>query len=263
MLTKRIIPCLDVKNGRVVKGINFVGLKDAGDPVELAKTYSENGADEICFLDITASIEARGALVDVIRRTAKEVFVPLTVGGGVNDPADLGELLRAGADKVSINSGAVRNPDLIKQAALQYGSQCIVIAIDVKSSATKPSGWEVFVKGGREATGIDALEWAEKTVSLGAGEILLTSMDADGTKNGYDIPITSVISEKLNVPVIASGGAGNLSHIVDVFQQTKADAALLASLLHYGELTISQIKQRLQEEKIPVRILKEEVTWNK
>jgi cyclase len=263
MLTKRIIPCLDVKNGRVVKGINFVGLKDAGDPVELAKTYSENGADEICFLDITASIEARGALVDVIRRTAKEVFVPLTVGGGVNDPADVGELLRAGADKVSINSGAVRNPDLIKQAALQYGSQCIVIAIDVKSSATKPSGWEVFVKGGREATGIDALEWAEKTVSLGAGEILLTSMDADGTKNGYDIPITSMISEKFNVPVIASGGAGNLSHIVDVFKQTKADAALLASLLHYGELTISQIKQRLQEEKIPVRILKEEATWNK
>jgi cyclase len=255
MLTKRIIPCLDVKNGRVVKGINFVGLKDAGDPVELAKAYNDSGADEICFLDITASVEARGALIDVISRTAKEVFIPLTVGGGVNEPKDIGELLRAGADKVSINSGAVRNPELLKEGAKQYGSQCIVIAIDVKHSNNTSSGWEVFVKGGREATGLDALEWAQKTVNLGAGEILLTSMDADGTKAGYDIDLTAVISDLVNVPVIASGGAGSLGHIVEVFQKTKADAALLASLLHYGELTIPQIKSSLKEAHIPVRIL--------
>lgn len=255
MLTKRIIPCLDVKNGRVVKGINFIGLKDAGDPVELAKAYNDNGADEICFLDITASVEARNALLNVIRRTAQQVFIPLTVGGGVNEPEDIGELLRAGADKVSINSGAVRNPSLIKEGAKQYGSQCIVIALDVKSSPNTPSGWEVYVKGGRQATGLDALEWAKQVVSLGAGEILLTSMDADGTKAGYDIPLTKAIAEIINVPIIASGGAGSLEHIGEVFSKTKADAALLASLLHYGELTISQIKNFLQKEKIPVRIL--------
>lgn len=255
MLTKRIIPCLDVKNGRVVKGVNFVGLKDAGDPVELAKAYNESGADEICFLDITASIEARSALLDVISRTAQQVFIPLTVGGGVNEPGDIGELLRAGADKVSINSGAVRNPNLIKEGALQYGSQCIVIALDVKRSGNTASGWEVFVKGGRQATGLDALEWAKQVVSLGAGEILLTSMDADGTKAGYDIPLTAAISELVNVPVIASGGAGSLGHIGQVFKETKADAALLASLLHYGELTIPQIKEALQKERVPVRIL--------
>ncbi len=255
MLTKRIIPCLDVKNGRVVKGINFIGLKDAGDPVELAKAYNDGGADEICFLDINASFEARKALLGVISRTAQQVFIPLTVGGGVNTPDDIGDLLRAGADKVSINSGAVRNPDLIRDGARQYGSQCIVIAIDVKRSGSTKSGWEVFVKGGREATGIDAVEWAQKTVGLGAGEILLTSMDADGTKAGYDIPLTDVISDVVNVPVIASGGAGSLEHIKEVFKFTKADAALLASLLHYGELTIPQIKEALQDEKIPVRVL--------
>ncbi len=255
MLKKRIIPCLDVKNGRVVKGINFIGLKDAGDPVELAKAYNDGGADEICFLDITASIEARNALLDVIRRTAQQIFIPLTVGGGVNEPEDIGELLRAGADKVSINSGAVRNPNLIKEGAKRYGSQCIVIALDIKSSVNMTSGWEVYVKGGRQATGLDALEWAKQVVSLGAGEILLTSMDADGTKAGYDIPLTKAIAEIVNVPVIASGGAGCLEHIGEVFSKTKADAALLASLLHYGELTISQIKSFLKQEKIPVRIL--------
>ena len=255
MLKKRIIPCLDVKNGRVVKGINFIGLKDAGDPVELAKAYNDGGADEICFLDITASIEARNALLDVIRRTAQQIFIPLTVGGGVNEPEDIGELLRAGADKVSINSGAVRNPNLIKEGAKRYGSQCIVIALDIKSSVNMTSGWEVYVKGGRQATGLDALEWAKQVVSLGAGEILLTSMDADGTKAGYDIPLTKAVAEIVNVPVIASGGAGCLEHIGEVFSQTKANAALLASLLHYGELTISQIKSFLKQEKIPVRIL--------
>lgn len=255
MLKKRIIPCLDVKNGRVVKGVNFVGLQDAGDPVELAKLYNQNGADEICFLDITASVEARSALLDVIQRTAREIFIPLTVGGGVNKPDDIGDLLRAGADKISINSGAVRNPLLIQEGAKQYGSQCIVIAIDVKKSGKTASGWEVFVKGGREATGIDAVEWAQKTVALGAGEVLLTSMDADGTKAGYDIELTKVIAEEVNVPVIASGGAGSLAHIVDVFKQTKVDAALLASLLHYRELTIQEIKESLFAEKIPVRLI--------
>lgn len=255
MLKKRIIPCLDVKNGRVVKGVNFIGLKDAGDPVELAKSYNESGADEICFLDITASFEARKALLDVISRTAKEVFIPLTVGGGVNSPSDIGDLLRAGADKVSINSGAVKDPSLIQKGASQYGSQCIVIAIDVKKSNNTSSNWEVFVKGGREATGIDAIEWARKTVNLGAGEILLTSMDADGTKEGYDIALTSKISEEVNVPVIASGGAGSLQHIVDVFKSTKADAALLASLLHYRELTIYEIKKALNEESIAIRTI--------
>jgi imidazole glycerol-phosphate synthase subunit HisF len=254
MLTKRIIPCLDVKNGRVVKGVNFVGLKDAGDPVELAKAYNQSGADEICFLDITASVEARNALLDVITRTAQQVFIPLTVGGGVNEPDDIGIILRAGADKVSINSGAVRNPELIKEGAKRYGSQCIVIALDIKRSGNTVSGWEVFVKGGRQATGLDALDWAKKVVEMGAGEILLTSMDADGTKTGYDIPLTAAISELVNVPVIASGGAGSLEHISQVFQETKADAALLASLLHYGELTIPQIKKSLQNQNIPVRI---------
>ncbi|MDJ0625676.1 MAG: imidazole glycerol phosphate synthase subunit HisF [Candidatus Caenarcaniphilales bacterium] len=255
MLKKRIIPCLDVKNGRVVKGVNFVGLKDAGDPVELAKSYNESGADEICFLDITASFEARKALIDVINRTATEVFIPLTVGGGVNRPEDIGDLLRAGADKVSINSGAVKDPSLIQQGASQYGSQCIVIAIDVKKSNCTHSNWEVFIKGGREATGIDVIEWAKRMVNQGAGEILLTSMDADGTKAGYDISLTSAISEEVNVPVIASGGAGSLKHIIDVFKSTKADAALLASMLHYGETTIPEIKNTLLQEGVLTRII--------
>lgn len=253
MLTKRIIPCLDVKNGKVVKGVNFVELKEAGDPVELAFKYNEMGADEICFLDITATVEGRSALIDVIKRTAEKVFIPLTVGGGVNQPEDVGVLLLSGADKVSMNSAAVRNPDLIKESALRYGNQCIVIAIDVKKSLNTSSGWEVFVKGGREGTGLDALGWAEKAVSLGAGEVLLTSMDADGTKEGYDIELTKKVSELVNVPVIASGGAGKLSHIVDVFKKTKADAALLASLLHYGEVSVSEIKHAMKENNIPVR----------
>ena len=253
MLSKRIIPCLDVKEGRVVKGVNFIGLKDAGDPVQLAKQYNECGADEICFLDITASIEARNALIDVISRTAREVFIPLTVGGGVKEADDIGDLLRAGADKVSINSVAVKDISVIKKGAEQYGSQCIVIAIDIKKSGNTQTGWEVFVQGGRKATGLDALGWAKETVEAGAGEILLTSMDSDGTKNGYDLVITELIANEVNVPVIASGGAGKLEHIIDVFQQTKAEAALLASLLHYGELTISQIKNALKQNNIPVR----------
>lgn len=253
MLTKRIIPCLDVKNGRVVKGTNFVELKDAGDPVELAKKYNSSGADEICFLDITASVEGRNAFFDVITKTAEEVFIPLTVGGGVSTPDDIGKMLRAGADKVGLNSGAVKDPTIISQGALQYGSQCIVIAIDVKHSKNTASGWEVFVKGGREATGLDAIEWAKKTVELGAGEILLTSMDADGTKQGYDLDITSLVVSEVNVPVIASGGAGKLQHILDVFKVANADAALLASLLHYGELTIREIKLLLENNGIPIR----------
>ncbi|MDX1917618.1 MAG: imidazole glycerol phosphate synthase subunit HisF [Candidatus Caenarcaniphilales bacterium] len=253
MLTKRIIPCLDVKDGRVVKGVNFVGLKDAGDPVELAHKYYLEGADEICFLDITATIEGRGALIEVIKATARQVFVPITVGGGVNAPEDVGELLRAGADKVSINSGAVRNPELIAFSSRQYGVQCIVIAIDVKRTGIKPSGWEVFVKGGRQSTGLDAVAWAEQAQKLGAGEILLTSMDADGTKAGYDLELTAEISKRLHIPVIASGGAGSLLHIVEVFRQTYADAALMASLLHYSELTIPEIKTELSKAGIPIR----------
>ncbi len=253
MLTKRIIPCLDVKDGKVVKGVNFLGLKEAGDPVELAFNYNKLGADEICFLDITASVEARQALLNVIRKTAEQIFIPLTVGGGVNKAEDIGAMLSAGADKVGINSGAVKNPELIREGANKYGSQCIVIAIDAKKSLNTKSGWEVFVKGGREATGIDALEWALQTTKLGAGEILLTSMDADGTKEGYDIDLTQKIADIVNVPVIASGGAGRLSDIVDVFKKTKADAALLASLLHFGELSIKQIKDAMKENNIAVR----------
>jgi len=252
MLCKRIIPCLDVDNGRVVKGTNFVDIKDAGDPVELADIYYKQGADEICFLDITASHQERKATYDIIEKTAKKVFVPLTVGGGVNSVEDAARLLKAGADKVSINSGAVKNPKLLSQCAQAFGSQCVVIAADVKRSPHAPCGWEVYVRGGRQATGLDALAWIKQACDLGAGEVLLTSMDADGTKAGYDLEITKLISISVNVPVIASGGAGSIDHILDAFL-CGADAALLASLLHFQELTISQIKSAMQKAGIPVR----------
>lgn len=250
MLSKRIIPCLDVNQGRVVKGTNFVEIKDAGDPVELAALYYEQGADELCFLDITASHEERKATYEVIEATARQIFIPLTVGGGVNSCDDVARLLQAGADKVGINSGAVRNPKLIDDAANKFGSQCIVAAIDVKRCG---EAWHVFIRGGREDTGKDAVEWIKELTDRGAGEILLTSMDADGTKAGYDLEITKLASELTNVPVIASGGAGNLGHVVDAFK-AGADAALLASLLHYKELTIAEIKQAMSQAAIPCRI---------
>ncbi len=253
MLTKRIIPCLDVDKGRVVKGTNFVDIKDAGDPVELAEKYYLQGADELCFLDITASHEARKATYEIIEKTAKKIFIPLTVGGGVSSVEDAARLLQAGADKVSINSSAVRKPLLIKELSMSFGAQCVVIAIDVKRTGATKSGWEVFVKGGREATGLDAIAWALETTNNGAGEILLTSMDRDGTNIGYDLEITKKISDLVNVPVIASGGAGSLDDIIQAFK-SGADAALLASLLHYGKLTIKDIKVAMQESQICVRV---------
>lgn len=251
MLSKRIIPCLDVKNGRVVKGINFVGLKDVGDPVDCAKAYNEQGADEIVFLDITATHENRDTIVDVVSKTAKEVFVPLTVGGGIKTVDDFKRLLRAGADKISINSAAVNNKSLIKEAADKFGSQCVVVAIDAKRI---DGSFHVVINGGRIDTKLDAVEWAKEVVSLGAGEILLTSMDADGTKAGFDIELLNAICGVVNVPVIASGGCGELSHFSEVFEKTGADAALAASLFHYNELTVSQVKEHLREKNIPVRI---------
>ncbi|MBP0981854.1 MAG: imidazole glycerol phosphate synthase subunit HisF [Oscillospiraceae bacterium] len=251
MLAKRIIPCLDVKDGRVVKGINFVGLKDVGDPVECAIAYNEQGADEITFLDITATHEGRGTMVDVVRRTAQKVFVPLTVGGGIGSVDDIRNLLRAGADKVSLNSAAVRTPELITQGAQKFGSQCIVVAIDARRNAE--GKFSVVINGGRIDTGLEAISWAKRVVELGAGEILLTSMDADGTKNGYDIELTDAIAKAVNVPVIASGGCGKLEHFSEVFKKTGADAALAASLFHYGELTVGQVKQHLIENGIPAR----------
>lgn len=251
MLAKRIIPCLDVKNGRVVKGINFVGLKDVGDPVECAVAYNEQGADEITFLDITATHEGRGTMVDVVRRTAQRVFVPLTVGGGIATVDDIRALLRAGADKVSLNSAAVRTPELITQGAEIFGSQCIVAAIDARRN--EKGEFTVVINGGRIDTGLEAISWAKKVTELGAGEILLTSMDADGTKNGYDIELTDAVSKAVNVPVIASGGCGRLEHFSEVFQKTAADAALAASLFHYGELTVGQVKRHLIENGIPAR----------
>ncbi|MCS6959143.1 MAG: imidazole glycerol phosphate synthase subunit HisF [Pseudanabaenaceae cyanobacterium SKYGB_i_bin29] len=252
MLAKRIIPCLDVTAGRVVKGVNFVDLKDAGDPVELAQRYNQAGADELVFLDITATHEDRQILIDVVRRTAEQVFIPLTVGGGIRDVDTIADLLQAGADKVSLNSAAVRNPDLVNQAADRFGSQCIVIAIDARSRPDR-SGWDVYVRGGRENTGLDALAWAEEVVRRGAGELLVTSMDADGTQAGYDVALTRAIVDRVPVPVIASGGAGNCQHIETVLTAGKASAALLASLLHYGQLTIDEIKSHLQQAGVPVR----------
>ncbi len=251
MLTKRIIPCLDVKDGRVVKGINFVNLKDAGDPVLIAKAYDEARADEIVFLDITASHEKRSIMLDIVKQTAEQVFMPLTVGGGVNSVEDIRTLLNAGADKASINTAAIKNPKLVREAADKFGSQCIVIAIDAKKVG---GGWEVFTHGGRNATGKDAVQWAQEVAALGAGEILLTSMDFDGTKNGYDLHLTNAICNAVNIPVIASGGAGKLEDFADVFQQTSADAALAASVFHYGELKIDEVKQYLHHKNIEVRL---------
>ncbi len=250
MLAKRIIPCLDVKDGRVVKGINFVGIKDVGDPVECAKLYDEQGADEIVFLDITATHEGRGTMVEVVRKTAKEVFVPLTVGGGISTTEDMKNLLRAGADKVSVNSSAVRNPDLIAQGAKLFGSQCIVVAVDAKRV---DGAFHVVVNGGRIDTGLDAIQWAQKVQELGAGEILLTSMDADGTKNGFDLELLNAVTGVVSIPVIASGGCGKLTHFSEVFLKTGADAALAASLFHYRELTVGQVKEHLREKGIVAR----------
>ena len=250
MLNKRIIPCLDVKDGRVVKGVNFVQLRDAGDPVESAKTYNDQEADEIVFLDITASHEGRKIFLNVVEKTAEQVFMPLTVGGGINSLEDIRDLLNAGADKISMNTSAVKNPDLITRAAQRFGSQCIVVAIDARK---KGSGWEVFTHGGRTSTGKDAVVWAQEVQKLGAGEILLTSMDFDGTKNGFDCALTRAVAERVNIPVIASGGAGKLEDFYNVFTQTKADAALAASIFHYGEIPIPEVKQYLKEKKVNVR----------
>lgn len=260
MLTKRIIPCLDVKDGRVVKGINFVQLRDAGDPVENAKIYDREGADELVYLDITASHEKRKIILDVVERTASEVFMPLTVGGGIRNLDDIRDLLNAGADKVSVNTAAVENIQLLEKAAQKYGSQCMVVAIDAKRiimnghSTETPLRWEVFTYGGRTPTGIDAIEWARQVESLGAGEILLTSMDRDGTKNGYDLELTRAISEAVEIPVIASGGAGNLDHFYQAFTAGNADAALAASVFHYREFTIRETKHYLKEKGIAVRV---------
>lgn len=253
MHTKRIIPCLDVHNGRVVKGVNFVDLKDAGDPVEIAKAYDQAGADELVFLDITATSEERNTVVDLVRRVAECVFIPFTVGGGIRTVEDFRTLLREGADKISINSAAIQNPQLIHDAAEKFGSQCVVVAIDVKKRPDG-SGWNVYRSGGRIDTGLDAVEWAKKAEALGAGEILLTSMDGDGTKEGYDLEATKAIAEAVAIPVIASGGAGTLGHFKDAFTIGKADAALAASLFHYKELEIREVKEYLRREGISVRL---------
>ena len=250
MLNKRIIPCLDVKDGRVVKGVNFVELKDAGDPVTIAKAYDEHEADEIVFLDITASHEKRGILLDIVRQTAEQVFMPLTVGGGVSKVEDIRDLLNAGADKVSINTSAVKNPKLISEGAAMFGSQCIVVAIDAKKVGNH---WEVFTHGGRTATGINAVDWAKEVESLGAGEILLTSMDADGTKDGYDLALTDAVCKAVNIPVIASGGAGKLEDFLSVLTETSADAALAASVFHYGEIPVEKVKKYLKSKKVNIR----------
>ena len=251
MLAKRIIPCLDVRDGRVVKGVNFVNIRDAGDPVELAAYYSDQGADEIVFLDITATSDARDTVADVVERTAAQVFVPLTVGGGIRTLDDFQRLLRAGADKISVNSAAVRDPELIARAAGRFGSQCVVLAIDARR---RPEGWyEVVVAGGRTPTELDAVEWARQGQRLGAGEILLTSMDADGTRAGFDLAMTQAVTQAVGIPVIASGGCGSLEHFAQVFEQTDCDAALAASLFHFGELTVPQVKEYLRGRNIPVR----------
>lgn len=254
MLAKRIIPCLDVQDGKVVKGINFVGIKEVGDPVECAIEYDKQGADEIVFLDITATHEGRGTMLDVVRRTARNVFVPLTVGGGIRSADDFRELLLAGADKVSVNSAAIRNPAMISEAASRFGNQCVVVAIDGKKTAE--GKYQVFVNGGRINTGIDAVQWAMEAERLGAGEILLTSMDADGTKQGFDIDMLNAVCNVVNIPVIASGGCGQLSHFTEMFQKTPADAALAASIFHYGELTVEQVKTELKNNGLPVRLTK-------
>lgn len=253
MHTKRIIPCLDVNAGRVVKGVNFVNLIDAGDPVEIARAYDKAGADELVFLDITASSDARDTVVDMVRRVAENVFIPFTVGGGIRSVEDFKKILREGADKVAVNSAAIMHPELISQAAEKFGSQCVVVAIDAKRRADG-SGWNIFKNGGRVDMGIDAVEWAIKADQLGAGEILLTSMDCDGTKSGYDLELTRIVSENVSVPVIASGGAGTKEHFYEALTKGKADAALAASLFHFKELEIREVKEYLKEKKVPVRL---------
>jgi imidazole glycerol-phosphate synthase subunit HisF len=252
MLSKRIIPCLDVTAGRVVKGVNFVELRDAGDPVEIAKRYDDQGADEITFLDITATSDERDLILHIIEDVASQVFIPLTVGGGVRAVADVRRLLNAGADKVGMNSAAVTNPDLVSDSAAKYGSQCIVVAIDAKQ--TSPGVWEVFTHGGRKNAGINAVAWAQEVAKRGAGEILLTSMDRDGTKNGFDLALTRAVSDAVSVPVIASGGVGNLQHLADGIKEGHADAVLAASIFHFGEYTVGQAKQLMAEQGIPVRL---------
>ena len=251
MLAKRIIPCLDVRDGRVVKGVNFVNIRDAGDPVALAKFYSDQGADEIVFLDITATSDKRDTVADVVERTASQVFVPRTVGGGIRTREDFQRLLRAGADKISVNSAAVQDPTLISRAAERFGSQCVVLAIDARKRTD--GTFEVVTAGGRTPTGLDAVEWAQQGEALGAGEILLTSMDADGTKAGFDLEMTRAVTQAVSIPVIASGGCGTLEHFAQVFQETGCDAALAASLFHFGELTVPQVKDFLRGKNIPVR----------
>lgn len=251
MLAKRIIPCLDVRDGKVVKGVNFVGIREVGDPVECAMEYDRQGADEICFLDITATHEGRRTMVDVVRKTAEHVFVPLTVGGGIGSVEDFREILRAGADKVSVNSAAVKNPELISQAAEIFGSQCVVAAIDAKRD--EKGRFKVVVHGGRKDTGLDAVEWAKKCQELGAGEILLTSMDTDGCREGFDLELLRAVCSVVSIPVIASGGCGRLEHFSQVFEETGADAALAASLFHFRELTVEEVKEHLVEHEIPVR----------
>lgn len=253
-LAKRIIPCLDVDNGRVVKGVQFVDIRDAGDPVEIARRYDEQGADELTFLDITASHEDRETMVHVVEEVAGQVFIPLTVGGGIRKVEDIRRMLNAGADKVAINTAAVHNPEFVKQAAEKFGSQCIVVAIDAKQVSDKPKRWEIFTHGGRKPTGIDAIEWARKMVAYGAGEILLTSMDRDGTKIGFDLDLTRAISEAVSVPVIASGGVGELEHLVEGVKQGRADAVLAASIFHFGEYTIEEAKRRMAANGIEVRL---------
>jgi len=271
MLAKRIIPCLDMKEGRVVKGVKFVNLRDAGDPVELAAAYDEAGADELTFLDITASHEKRDIMLDVVRRTSEKVFMPFTIGGGIRTVEDIRKVLENGADKVSINTAAINNPNLVYEASRKFGNQCIVVAIDAKAvSGSQPPAtrkalptphsplptnrWEVYTHGGRNTTGLDAVKWAKKIEGLGAGEILLTSMDRDGTKNGYDIELTKAITSAVNIPVIASGGAGKLEHFLEVIVEADADAVLAASLFHFGELSIKQVKEYLRDNGIPVRL---------
>lgn len=256
-LAKRIIPCLDVDNGRVVKGVNFVGIRDAGDPVEIARRYNNQGADEITFLDITATHEGRDTTVHTVEQIAAEIFIPLTVGGGIRELSDIRKMLNAGADKVGINSAAIKNPEFVKAAAEKFGSQCIVIAIDAKQVDNNPDGsprWEIFTHGGRNATGINAIEWAERMVDYGAGEILLTSMDRDGTKNGFDVELTSRISNAVAVPVIASGGVGNLDHLVEGVTKGLADAVLAASIFHFGEYTVPEAKKYMAERGIEMRL---------
>ena len=251
MLSKRIIPCLDIDKGRVVKGVNFINLVDAGDPVEIAKAYDKIGADEIVFLDITASSDGRKTAVDILHRASEQVFIPLTVGGGIRSADDFRELLFAGADKIAVNSAAIKNPSLITEAAAKFGAQCVVLAVDAKRNAA--GSWDVYLNGGRVNTGLDAIEWIKKAVSLGAGEVLLTSMDKDGTKSGYDIELTRRAAEAVNVPVIASGGAGKMQDFADVLTEGKADAALAASLFHFGEIEMKDLKEYLAARGIPVR----------